>query len=74
MTDDHDRCEWVNVSSGTGHRRRSREPPKFERKNIFSGKHHVIFGQLIYFFGRRKNRHPLFFDSILFFISCVQGI
>jgi len=30
MTDDHNRCEWVNVSSGTGSnrlsRRKSREP------------------------------------------------
>jgi len=30
MTDDHDRCEWVNVSSGTGlpelSRTKSREP------------------------------------------------
>ena len=25
-------------------------------------------------FGKRKNGHPLFFDSILFFISCVHEI
>jgi len=24
MTDDHDRCEWVNISSGTGSPRLSR--------------------------------------------------
>ena len=49
--------------------------PQIREKKYFSGKHHVIFGHLIYcIFGRRKNRHPLFFDSILFLISCVCGI
>jgi len=28
MIDDHDRCEWVNVSSGTGSPRLSRTNPE----------------------------------------------
>jgi len=34
------------------------------RKSVFLGKHHAIFGQLIYFW--KKEQVPLFFDSILF--------
>jgi len=39
-------------------------PPNLGEK-YFSGKHRVIFGQLI-FFGRRENRHPYFLSVFCF--------
>ena len=40
-------------------------PPQTPEKKYFSGKHHVIFGQLIYF-RKKEEQAPLFFDSTLF--------
>jgi len=34
MTDDHDRCEWMNVSSGTGSPGLSRTKPESHRTVI----------------------------------------
>jgi len=55
----------LNCGDAVNRRRRRRGgkavvPPKFGRKKYFSGKHRVVFGQLIYFW-KKKEPAPIIF-------------
>jgi len=65
---------WGRRREGRPQGRQLSPSPKFGRKKVFfSGKHSVIFGQLIYFW-KKEEQAPFIFDNILFFISRVRGI
>ena len=47
--------------------------PQIRDKKYFSGKHHVIFGQLILLLEEGRTG-TLYFWTVLFFVSCVRGM
>ena len=60
----------VGIGVGDGGKGGGSAPPQIREKKYFSGKHHVVFGQLIYFWKKEEQAPFIFLQYSVFYFMC----